>query len=726
MSMITKAGVKANKLLIGITSYGRGFRMSDSSCSGPMCTYTGSANSSDAYKGRCTNTAGYISNAEIREIIDGKYGDYSLVDSTYDSGADSNILIYGTKDQADWVAYMDSTTKNSRSDWVKRLNFGGTTDWAVDLMEFVDDNDDGDDGDGKCSPDDATYSDESITEGSYMPWYLMDPENAAVSAKQYITIVNLTPHRFILEHTHSYQMTIFDWDDIPSGRARQNTAEYNAGDTPVDDNGEAYYDIEGTDKKFVIRATTHIPDYYPRRTVIDLTGMGMGQREYSDPGSEVPVTLVITGSDDFGFTSSLVHGPGNWMHNMYDVIKDRPLKHIVVPGTHDSGMSTISHHILTAADSATTQTQGINMYNQLRAGARWFDLRVMSVHQTTPNEGDYGFWASHVNDETAEVAIGNTGEGLTDIIDEINQFTEENPGEIIILRMKYLIGIRKVPSLGPIYWTDDIADDFFTQMEKINNRCGGLDAKTPFQNQPASYFMDRNDGAGCVLIILDGRIPDDVKHESNPDGFYTSRNMGFNDHWSEMDVPEDMAEDQTSTWKGITRSNSDDNYLISQWLVTVDFMTSGSYGLQNIAILPTNPSLYWMGVNEMSPEKWPNVLMVDYIGVVVKDQLDWDSLSADLYTLAIGLNLFMISENCEISPDRSPLLPSASTKVMSKMNLLKTPWNGIIFANGTKLDNPPPTLHPGRVEILRNGTVFSNGTVLATNMTNPDFNSTTI
>ena len=126
--------------------------------------------------------------------------------------------------------------------------------------------------------------------------------------------------------------------------------------------------------------------------------------------------------------------------------------------------------------------------------------------------------------------------------------------------MKYLIGIRKVPSLGPIYWNDDIVDDFFTQMKKINNRCGNLDAKTQFQNQPASYFMDKNDGAGCVLIILDGRIPDDVKHESSPDGFYTTKNMVFNDHWSEKADTEDMAEDQTGTWNDIARPSSDEEF----------------------------------------------------------------------------------------------------------------------------------------------------------------------
>jgi hypothetical protein len=201
----------------------------------------------------------------LQEIIDGK-SDYSLVKSLYDSDSDSNILIYGTKDNADWVAYMDAATKNNRVGWARYAGFGGTTDWAVDLMEFVNSNGGGD---GECGVDDRTYSTEKVDPGNYYRWALLDPENAAASQKQYITIVNLTPHRFKLTSTHSYQMTTFDWADIPSGRARQNVVVYDGSDTPVDDNGEAYYSIEGTDKAFVVRATTHIPDDYPSRTVFD-------------------------------------------------------------------------------------------------------------------------------------------------------------------------------------------------------------------------------------------------------------------------------------------------------------------------------------------------------------------------------------------------------------------------------------------------------------------------
>ncbi|KAJ5118196.1 PLC-like phosphodiesterase [Penicillium atrosanguineum] len=135
------------------------------------------------------------------------------------------------------------------------------------------------------------------------------------------------------------------------------------------------------------------------------------------------------------------------------------------------------------------------------------------------------FWVTHLNDELAEVIVGNTGKWLEDVLTEMNRFTKENPGEIIFFRMNYLIDLRKVPSLGPIYWTQDIVDDFFTHLKTLNNWCGDLEKG--FHNQKASYFMDRNDGAGCVIFVLDGHL-NDVKTSTAPtDGIYPASQMNF-------------------------------------------------------------------------------------------------------------------------------------------------------------------------------------------------------
>ena len=137
LSMVTKAGVPSNKIMVGVSSYGRSFKMVDSSCTGVTCKFTGSPKLSNAEPGMCTDTSGYIADAEIQALIEAEDSD---VKTWFDDASDSNIMTWN----GNWVAYMDSFTKYTRIQWVKGLNFGGTTDWAVDLQEFQDPIDDGD------------------------------------------------------------------------------------------------------------------------------------------------------------------------------------------------------------------------------------------------------------------------------------------------------------------------------------------------------------------------------------------------------------------------------------------------------------------------------------------------------------------------------------------------------------------------------------------------------
>lgn len=56
----------------------------------------------------------------------------------HDAKTHSDIMTYGTQGNGmtDWVAYMSDKTKEERVAWIKTLNFGGTTDWAIDLAGY--------------------------------------------------------------------------------------------------------------------------------------------------------------------------------------------------------------------------------------------------------------------------------------------------------------------------------------------------------------------------------------------------------------------------------------------------------------------------------------------------------------------------------------------------------------------------------------------------------------
>ncbi|KAJ5664208.1 class v protein [Penicillium longicatenatum] len=106
LSMITKAGVSANTVAVGVSSYGRSFEMTEAGCWTEMCTYTGP--DSGALPGPCTDTAGYISDYELGLII----AENPTAESLFDSDSFSNILVYN---DTQWVAYMNDSNKAVRT-----------------------------------------------------------------------------------------------------------------------------------------------------------------------------------------------------------------------------------------------------------------------------------------------------------------------------------------------------------------------------------------------------------------------------------------------------------------------------------------------------------------------------------------------------------------------------------------------------------------------------------
>ncbi|OTB00924.1 glycoside hydrolase family 18 protein [Hypoxylon sp. CI-4A] len=189
-TIVTKAGVPSNKIMVGESSYGRSFKMADAGCTGADCFFTGTNMTSDAAPGRCTNTGGYISNAEIAEIIS---QNPDSVNTWYDDDTASDYLVY---DDVQWVAYMNYNTKQARRDTWKGLNFLGTIDWAVDLQDF--------NAADQVGPTGDYNESSSITVFDDMIWDWVNPGIVApvdatniIQASPLATVVTLTAHTTI-------------------------------------------------------------------------------------------------------------------------------------------------------------------------------------------------------------------------------------------------------------------------------------------------------------------------------------------------------------------------------------------------------------------------------------------------------------------------------------------------------------------------------------------------
>ncbi|KAJ2339906.1 hypothetical protein GGH92_006506, partial [Coemansia sp. RSA 2673] len=128
LALITKAGVPSNKVLFGLGAYGRSFQQVDPNCSDASCRFTGPA--SGATPGKCTNSAGYLSLAEIDDLVKLGPGPNRRYYNDAISGCD---VLLGGKDQ--WVAWTSESAMRARESWAKSVNLGGSVLWAADLVK---------------------------------------------------------------------------------------------------------------------------------------------------------------------------------------------------------------------------------------------------------------------------------------------------------------------------------------------------------------------------------------------------------------------------------------------------------------------------------------------------------------------------------------------------------------------------------------------------------------
>ncbi|KAI8189636.1 Mutanase [Colletotrichum sp. SAR 10_75] len=516
------------------------------------------------------------------------------------------------------------------------------------------------------------------------------------STIHYITIVNLTPYTFrYLKDRSNYYQVAADFDDIPPGQSRQNKARWaTSGTSRADDNGEAYFEVKGTNHEFRIRCTTHYPSDMPIRFVVDLDGWGLGVKEYEVPETEVSITSPVA-----------------WMDSIKEHIKGRLVKHVIMPGAHDAGMSVIGKYQW-GGTSMDTQTQAYGIAKQLELGARYFDLR--------PAIADGEFHIFHVTDPRATVILGASGVTLQNVINDINDFYLSHPGEVVFLWMRDMVSFRGGLFGGGHPFDGDEMAQFFDKLRGIRNRCRGLTEATRLQERVMGELMEQNDGRGCVAIILDQFGVDEGIPQDDPASgiFLAGKHMDRTDRWEE-DVgttPAQLLGYQVTGFDDPVRRRLEPSkggdFFVSQWVLNAKHEDAVFYGLENLANYLTTPMLYYGGVAEMTPDMFPTVMLMDYIGMRVSGDTTANNRAAELRTLALGLNLYMVSENCYVSKRRNPLVKKSGKR-------LAAPWNGIIFANGTRIDNPPPNFDPWRVDVLKSGTVFGNGTVLTKNITNP-------
>jgi hypothetical protein len=127
----------------------------------------------------------------------------------------------------------------------------------------------------------------------------------------------------------------------------------------------------------------------------------------------------------------------NWMEHLNDVIGDRKLREIALPGSHDAGMTTEDYdrnhcHL---ADDCRTITQTSTIRDQLGYGSRFFDIRPVIIKD---QPGDSWLGAGHVA-ESGGSTIGCWSESSYNIKEDLNDFfaDDSHQNELVILKISH-------------------------------------------------------------------------------------------------------------------------------------------------------------------------------------------------------------------------------------------------------------------------------------------------
>ena len=116
-----------------------------------------------------------------------------------------------------------------------------------------------------------------------------------------------------------------------------------------------------------------------------------------------------------------------WMRDNLETLGDDPIKDVLhLPGSHDAGMWT-SSSVTYAASPRQTLTQVVSIYDQLRLGIRWFDIRPM-YHLDN-------WYCGHFTRAGPFKWQGGTGQSIDDVIKDVTQFMKEHQ-ELVVLRIR--------------------------------------------------------------------------------------------------------------------------------------------------------------------------------------------------------------------------------------------------------------------------------------------------
>ena len=277
----------------------------------------------------------------------------------------------------------------------------------------------------------------------------------------------------------------------------------------------------------------------------------------------------------------------------------RPLTHICIPASHDAGMSQINGGTA-FSNAANTQTQTLNIGNQLTAGSRYFDIRPV-ITDGTYATGHYSY-ISEINSWQ-----GSNGQSISDMISEINSFTDRN-NELVIINLSHAYDTDDGNSNYTIF-TQDQWNSLFDELMGINHLYVHSNPTTvDLTKVTLSTFIGSPSPAVVVIVQPDDTI--DLGYYYSH-GFYKYSQFNAYNSYADTSDLGTMESDQF-TKMAAQRGTPDQSYFLLSWTLTQSTADVLHFGPSILDLAnEADSALYTDLPPELSTNTYPNILFID-------------------------------------------------------------------------------------------------------------------
>ena len=366
-----------------------------------------------------------------------------------------------------------------------------------------------------------------------------------------------------------------------------------------DDAGDVIFTLENSDMEIIIQARV-INEKFDLKVVLKNIPTIQHLHEF-DLGWVHDGAVVFRLYQTDGKFSVAKFAP-NWMSSNLALLGGRSLRHICMPGSHDSGMSEKGTGTAFGYE-CNTLTQTEDIYHQLMFGARYFDIRpvISAGKYYTGHYGQIpGSWQ------------GANGQSIDSVISQVNRFTATY-NELVVLNISHDYNTDVGPnSYRP--FNQNEWNGLFSLLATISHLYVAPDPiNVDLTTLPLNAYI--GNGKPAVIVVVE---PECDLGEYAHRGFYKKINFNVYNSYSETNDLNAMMDDQIRKMQTM-RPNPDASYFLLSWTLTQSDSEAATcnipkVGGDSILTLANRANAACLEIlNHVTPQVYPNIFYVDNI-----------------------------------------------------------------------------------------------------------------